>query len=319
MGDKSKIEWTDATWNPVRGCSVVSAGCRNCYAMSVAARFSGEGLPYEGLAYRNESGAHWTGKVRLIEKHLEDPLRWKEPRRIFVNSMSDLFHESIVDEWIDRIFAVMALAPQHTFQVLTKRPKRMMEYLHQVSDERDMQRWINAAYEFVFDPLPAFELVNWPLANVWLGVSVEDQKTANERIPLLLETPAAVRWISAEPLIAPVSFAHYYREEGQGTYSTWLDYLNWLVVGGESGSGARPCALEWIEDIVKQCKAANVPVFVKQLGAFVVSEQRAYETDQEGQSNGFDSRWLWRAGLADKKGGDIDEFPEALKVRAYPA
>src|SRR6185295_14646626 len=125
MADKSKIEWTDATWNPIRGCSVVSEGCRHCYAMQVAARFSDKGQAYEGLAYRNESGAHWTGKVRLIEEHLEDPLRWKRPRRIFVNSMSDLFHESIPDEWIDRVFSVMAMAPQHTFQILTKRPERM--------------------------------------------------------------------------------------------------------------------------------------------------------------------------------------------------
>lgn len=133
MGDKSKIEWTDATWNPVRGCTVVSEGCRNCYAMNYAARFSGKDkdgkdLPYANLAYRNESGAHWTGEVQLVEKHLEDPLRWKRPRRIFVNSMSDLFHKSIPDEWIDRIFAVMALAPQHAFQVLTKRPERMWHW-----------------------------------------------------------------------------------------------------------------------------------------------------------------------------------------------
>ena len=129
MGDKSKIEWTDATWNPVRGCSVVSEGCRNCYAMQVAARFSGEGQAYEGLAYRNSSGAHWTGKVRLVEEHLEDPLRWKRPRRIFVNSMSDLFHESLDEIDIGQVFGVMALAKQHTFHVLTKRPARMLSIL----------------------------------------------------------------------------------------------------------------------------------------------------------------------------------------------
>src|SRR3989442_673506 len=126
MGDKSKIEWTDATWNPIRGCSVVSEGCRNCYAMQVAVRFSGAGQSYEGLAYRNNSGAHWTGQVKLIEEHLEDPLRWKRPRRIFVNSMSDLFHESIPDKWIYHIFDVMYSAKHHVFQVLTKRPDRML-------------------------------------------------------------------------------------------------------------------------------------------------------------------------------------------------
>lgn len=296
MADKSKIEWTDATWNPIRGCSVVSEGCRHCYAMNVAARFTAEGQAYEGLAYRNESGAHWTGQVKLIEKHLNDPLHWKRPRRIFVNSMSDLFHESIPDAWIERIFQVMYDAKRHVFQVLTKRPERMLD-------------WISRS---------AF-LSNAPLENVWLGVSVEDQTTANERIPLLLETPAALRWVSAEPLLGPIDLATYYREEGQGTYSTWLDYLDWVVAGGESGPCARPCALEWIEHLVNQCLAANKAVFCKQLGSFVVSESRTAPADWMYHYAPNGEAWAWRGGLMNRKGGDIAEFPSELRVRQYPA
>jgi len=243
MGDKSKIEWTDATWNPVRGCSVVSEGCRNCYAMQVAARFSGEGQAYEGLAYRNSSGAHWTGKVRLVEEHLEDPLRWKRPRRIFVNSMSDLFHESLDEIDIGQVFGVMALAKQHTFQVLTKRPARMLSILE------------TARICFDFDE---------PLPNVWLGVSVEDQKTADERIPLLMKTPAALRWLSAEPLLGPIDLESIPTLEGS---------IDWVVVGGESGQGARPMHPDWVRSIGDQCVAAGVPFFFKQWGEWLPFDQ----------------------------------------------
>src|SRR5690348_2206473 len=176
MGDKSKIEWTDATWNPIRGCSRISEGCRNCYAERVAARFAGLGQPYEGLAkYRGEGlrqigdrghiDPHWTGEVRFIEEKLGEPLHWREPRRIFVNSMSDLFHEKVQDIWLNKIFSnVMEIATQHTFQILTKRPERMLKYLS--------WRWDDGRI---------------PMRNIWLGVSVEDQKTADERIPLLLQ------------------------------------------------------------------------------------------------------------------------------------
>jgi len=248
MGDKSKIEWTDATWNPVRGCSVVSEGCRNCYAMQVAARFSGEGQAYEGLAYRNSSGAHWTGKVRLVEEHLEDPLRWKRPRRIFVNSMSDLFHESLDEIDIGQVFGVMALAKQHTFQVLTKRPARMLSILE------------TARICFDFDE---------PLPNVWLGVSVEDQKTADERIPLLMKTPGAVRWLSVEPLLGPIVFDRSWLNVCAQTHAPWIDShptLGWVVVGGESGPGARPMHPDWVRSIRDQCVAAGVPFFFKQWG-----------------------------------------------------
>jgi protein gp37 len=245
MADKSKIEWTDATWNPIRGCSVVSEGCRNCYAMAHAARFSGKGQAYEGLAYRNGSGAHWAGKVRLIERHLEDPLRWKRPRRIFVNSMCDLFHESIPDEWIDKIFAVMAKAKRHSFQILTKRPHRMYDYISR----------------------SAF-LTNAPLKNVWLGVSIEDRESMLKRVPLLLKTPAAVKWLSVEPLLGPIA---NYEVFSTFFYSGFLeppqdDVISWVVVGGESGAGARPMHPDWVRTIRDQCVAAGVPFFFKQWG-----------------------------------------------------
>lgn len=286
MADKSKIEWTDATWNPIRGCSVVSEGCRNCYAMAVAARFSGKGQAYEGLAYR--SGAHWTGNVRLIEEHLEDPLRWKRPRRIFVNSMSDLFHESVPVEWIGRIFDVMASATlecgkrhqhedecwtgtPHTFQILTKRPERMLHVMKELLPTEVGERWAgDSAISMAIE-------VQWPLPNVWLGISCEDQKTASERIPLLLQTPAAVRWISAEPLLGPISLCDLTSMIGNdpidaiGHPDPVFDLhvkppmpLNWVVVGGESGTNARPMHPDWARSLRDQCVAAGIPFFFKQ-------------------------------------------------------
>jgi protein gp37 len=248
MSTTTGIEWTEATWNPVRGCSKVSEGCRYCYAMSVAARFSGPGQPYEGLATR--SPARWTGKVMLVEKHLGDPLRWARPRLIFVNSMSDLFHEDIPDEWIDRIFGVMAAAARHTFQVLTKRPARMRRY--------------------VSERLIAVQ----PLPNVWLGTSVEDQPAADARIRDLIATPAAVRLLSCEPLIGPVSFrwATWAPLNGQRVNREHLDgirgHLQWVIAGGESGPKARACDPEWLRTIRDQCVEAGVPFFLKQLGGW---------------------------------------------------
>src|SRR3990167_3694397 len=247
MGNRSAIEWTSATWNPIRGCSRVSEGCRNCYAERIAARFSGPGKPYEGLAkigrvimtdgQRTHTTAfRWTGEGRLIEEALTLPLRWKSPRRIFVNSMSDLFHERVPDEWIDRIFAVMALCPQHAFQALTKRPERMREWFDNTG--RD-----GVAVTAKYPEFEAFKRVSlaetmWPLPNVWLGVSVEDQTTADERIPLLMQTPAAVRWVSYEPALGPVDFNNYLPPD-LNAFTDWKG-LDWIVAGGESGPGARP-------------------------------------------------------------------------------
>lgn len=322
MADNSKIEWTGATWNPLRGCSRVSEGCRHCYAEGVAARFAGPGLPYEGLAKRVKRAdgsfeARWTGKVVMASDDvLTMPLRWRRPRLIFVNSMSDLFHESVPDEWIDRIFAVMALSPQHTFQVLTKRSARMREYLtsrdtlrrvlgemaHDVTklgkgeQHRALRRHEAMAQSWIAAETPD----GWPLPNVWLGVSVEDQASADERIPDLLATPAAIRWISAEPLLGPVDILPYAfivthedaaileapEVEGEPVPALpWRDpattppeyidtpRLDWIVVGGESGPGARPMRADWARSLRDQCLSADVPFFFKQWGEWADERQ----------------------------------------------
>ena len=212
---KTKIEWTQETWNPVRGCSRVSRGCERCYAERQAAR----GLPGlkspttgEPFARMTPSGPRWTGHVELIESMLDIPLRRKKPTTYFVNSMSDLFHEALPDEAIDRVFAVMALCPQHTFQVLTKRAKRMRDYISTLHDCANDSRQVRVGMRY-----------SWPLPNVWMGVSCENQKTADERIPLLLQTPAAVRFVSAEPLLSAIDFAK------------WLSYNPVYEVQAERG------------------------------------------------------------------------------------
>jgi protein gp37 len=250
----TKIQWTDETWNCVRGCSRVSSGCGDstgggCYAERQAYRFSGPGMSYEGLVRMTPKGPRWTGKVVLVEDKLNDPLRWKKPRRIFVNSMSDLFHESLSDESIDRIFAVMGNCSEergHVFQVLTKRPARMLEYMN----TRARKAWNG----------PRMNRSSFPPNNIWLGVSVENQETADERVPLLMETPADVRWISAEPLLGLIDLESVPTMEGS---------IDWVVVGGESGPGARPMHPDWARSLRDQCVAAGVPFFFKQWGEWV--------------------------------------------------
>jgi protein gp37 len=271
MAQNSTIEWTDATWNPIRGCTRVSAGCQNCYAERVAIRFSGKGQAYDGLAKITNGHPQWTGKVAFVEKHLNDPLKWKEPRRIFVNSMSDLFHEKLSDEYIQKIFKVMCQAKQHVFQVLTKRPKRMLDFL---------SRWNSMTRNFG----PLYPNM-WPQKHVWLGVSVEDQSRADERIPLLLQTPAAVRWISAEPLLGPVTlnFLHHQNtveiDALNGTHGVIRphggtnEHIDWVVAGGESGPNARPMHPDWARSLRDQCKAAGVPFFFKQHGEWIGASQ----------------------------------------------
>lgn len=269
MADGTKIEWTDATWNPVTGCAVVSPGCTNCYAMRLAGTRLRHIASRAGLTRESKAGPVWTGETRLNEAELRKPLRWRRPRRIFVCAHGDLFAESVPDDWIDRVFAVMALAPQHTFQVLTKRARRMRDYLGARAGDwqtvwpdanppgslqisRYEQRLImgGAPWENLQPP-------SFPLANVWLGVSAEDQTRADERIPDLLATPAAVRWVSAEPLLGPIDFARV-MVDGDPR-------LDWIVVGGESGAGARPMHPAWARSIRDQCAEAGVPFFMKQM------------------------------------------------------
>lgn len=225
MSDGTGIEWTDATWNPIRGCSRVSEGCRNCYAESMANRYSGPGLPYEGLA----ANGKWTGEVRVVETHIEDPLRWKKPRKIFVNSMSDLFHDGLRDEDIAEVFGVMALANQHIFQVLTKRPKRMSKLLNDVMFWARVEGVAQRREHERTGEDPSLSLaVHGPLPNVWLGVSVENQASADERIPWLLGTPAAVRFLSCEPLLGPVDLTGWGNDAPARDYdsapTTWKEY-----------------------------------------------------------------------------------------------
>ncbi len=339
MTDTS-IQWTDKTWNPVRGCSRVSPGCSNCYAMRQAHRFSNPGGPYEGLTVLRKGKVDWRGHARLVPEMLGQPLRWRKPARIFVNSMSDLFHSSLTDEEIAAVFGVMASSPEHTFQVLTKRPERMLEWFKWVNAAEDdpyttclreaagwiePSRWERVMRDTGFEQdFPEFE--PWPLPNVWLGVSVEDQKTANERINRLLDVPAAIRFISAEPLLEHIDLNHLpngmfspfsaLRRWTDGKTTTGLD---WVIVGGESGHGARPCDSLWISSVVEQCAKAGVPCFVKQLGSLSVVNMTTTGQFRDGP-NGKRQLKLdaTRLQWTDKAGGDPSEWPDDLQVRQFP-
>lgn len=315
MADKTGISWTDATWNPIRGCSKVSAGCKNCYAEKVAARFSGPGQPYEGTV----RDGRWNGQIRLVPDMLAQPFKWKRPRRIFVNSMSGLFHEGVPFEYVAAVFGVMAACPQHTFQVLTKQPDRAVEFL----------RWIHSdgaltdgaltdgtasgdCGDYAFRAGCHFDVAvkslnrSWPLPNVHLGVSVENHETADARIPLLLQCPAAVHFVSYEPALGPVDF---------DDARDWLTpvvtkpndapRLDWIIVGGESGPNARPFDVAWARSTIEQCREAGVKCFVKQLGA----------RPEFNGAMGFVSE-SWK--LKDKAGADPSEWPADLRVQEFP-
>ena len=314
MSDHTAIEWTDATWNPLRGCSEVSPGCANCYAAGVAARFAGEGQPYEGLAQFDANGkAHWTGRIKLVEKALSQPLRWQRPRRVFVNSMGDLFHEDVSFHYIAKVFAVMALAKQHTFQLLTKRPRRMADWFRWIA-----AKWpdlglnsaadsdSNLVLQFLDDADAGRQVSSddfappWPLPNVWLGVSAEDQSRAEERIPALLATPAAVRFVSAEPLLGPIDL--------KSQISNPKSQIDWVIVGGESGPHARSCHPQWVRDLRDQCFAAGAAFFFKQWGewsecaktdggVYMLSSDRPVKVvSADGASFDYRSNWDGRDG-----------------------
>lgn len=326
---ESPIEWTDRTWNPVRGCALVSPGCTHCYAMRVAHRFSGAGKPYEGLSRARKSlGPVWTGTVKEIPSALSEPFGWKAPKRVFVNSMSDLFHEYVSNEFIAAVFGVMAATPHHTFQVLTKRPERMRGWFEWVSERGeqgramfpdDVESWRIGQLLAVqarrlgnvsgyrrgtratgwedFDP----RRQPWPLFNTWLGVSVEDRAHGLPRIDALREVPAALRFLSIEPLL-----------EDLGALD--LRGIGWVIVGGESGPSARLCRVEWVRAIVEQCREQGVPVFVKQLGSAVAGDWGPGKLPQIDPRLPRRRDWV----LGDAKGGDPSEWPADLRVREMP-
>ena len=327
----SGIEWTDRSdWNPTRGCTRVSEGCRNCYAERIAARFSDQGQPFHGVAERTAAGPRWTGKVELIEERLSRPLRWRKPARIFVNSTHDLFHESVPDEWIDRVFAVMALAPQHTFQLLTKRPLRMLDYLKgHAGGGRHIWK---AAQEIKMPGGRHKPDTTWPVPNVWIGVSCEDQPSADKRIPLLLQVPAAVRFVSAEPLLGPINLAQAAYGKGHPRPPPEIQArqtnhpvagIDWVIAGGESGPRARPCELAWIRSIVKECREADVPCFVKQLGARpIIYHHEALQVEAGGGRVEWDDSGEFlsaRPILRSRAGSDPAEWPVDLaNIRQFP-
>jgi len=306
MSDGSGISWTDATWNPIVGCTKVSPGCDHCYAIRTAHRMTANPNPLVSQAYEGtEAGGEWTGKVNILADRLDQPLKWRKPRRIFVNAQSDLFHEAVPDDFITRVWAVMTLAPQHVFQILTKRHARMRSLLSAPRFQDDVWRAATALMgEHGIDKGRHFA---WPLPGVWLGVSVEDQQWADIRIPALLDTPAAVRWLSCEPLLGPVDLCmerpgcpdggrcHHgcvggycfrvdcceplsgYRE-GEPLAGLWTEVdkkrkasIDWVVVGGESGPGARPMHPTWARSLRDQCQAAGVPFHFKQWGEWAPS------------------------------------------------
>lgn len=317
----TNIQWTDETWNIVVGCSRISPGCTNCYAATAAASARLQQFP------QYQKVAAWDGTVEFVESQLLKPLSWKNPKRIFVCSMSDLFHENVPDEWIDKVMAIAALLPQHTFQILTKRPERALEYF-------------TYEHRFAFIDYQAYEIlragrapyyrehpvVKLPLKNVWMGVTCENQAMADRRIPLLLQIPAAIRFLSCEPLLEVIDLSEWlicpqcngermfevirtgprsgvagYKKCPKCQDNRFYSDLHWIIAGGESGKGARTCSIDWVRSLVRQCQDADVPVFVKQLG----------------------SNCQLLPGLAfkysDRKGGNIDSFPfDDLKIRQFP-
>ena len=309
MSGATKIEWTDATWNPFRGCSRISPGCQNCYAERLAARFSYEGGWGEGYAEMTEGGPRWTRKVALVEHSLRWPIHYKghpdamaagRPTRIFVNSTSDMFHEALDDDAIDRAFAVMADASRHTFQVLTKRADRLPRFLGDEKRRRTrIAGWLKGNHFACADDCSVW-LNTWPVPNVWLGVSVED-RAHKGRIEALRATPAAVRFLSLEPLL-----------EDLGD----LDLLgiSWVIVGGESGIDARMCDLGWIRSIVRQCRAAGVAVFVKQVGSAPVGSC----CDVLPPNVDFHDTPRYQIPIKNRKGADPSEWPEDIRIQEYP-
>ena len=335
MANPTSIEWTDETWNPLRGCRRISPGCggpRNeggCYAERQAIRQSGPGGAYEGLVESTDKGPRWTGKGMLDEAKLREPLHWKKPRTVFVDSMSDLFFEAFTDQDIARVVAVMVATPGCTFQVLTKRAERMARLL--ASEEfQGMVDDAGEAFAAEMGWCHANEGESWPPKNIWWGVSCEDRKHGLPRLYHLRRTPAAVRFVSFEPLLEDVTEpladdvdALGGPDEQGGCRTCGLSWegeknaagihecpppgfggrIHWAIIGGESGPRSRPCDLQWVRALVARCRAAGVAPFVKQLGAHAIDS--FYDPTRA-------------VLLKHKKGGDMAEWREDLRVREFP-
>ncbi|MEU2996846.1 phage Gp37/Gp68 family protein [Streptomyces sp. NPDC006995] len=330
----SKIEWTEQTWNPTTGCDRISPGCDNCYALTMAKRLKGMG----SAKYQTDGDPRTSGPGFALATHpdtLTEPLRWKKPRKVFVNSMSDLFHARVPRDFLAQVFAVMAATPQHTYQILTKRPERAARILtdlctcgtgHPPGEHfRSSMEWAATPHSPTYVPgleHGIYHRSGWPLPNVWIGTSVENQKYADLRIPALLKTPAAVRFLSCEPLIGPVDLSDYVSRpcpccHGEGHDEScapcydlgcngggFVHDLHWVIAGGESGPGARPLHAEWLADILTDTQQAGVATFVKQLGTVW-----ARDTYWGGKSI---------AAHGDTKGGDPTYWPGELRIREYP-
>lgn len=307
MSDKSKIEWTEATWNPLVGCSKVSEGCRNCYAERTAARFAGSSFS------KVISAGKWNGKTDIKEDRFDQPRRWARARRIFVCSVSDLFHDSVSTETISRVFNVMAAEKRHTFQILTKRPDRMREFIK--------------LYTKMF--------LDGPLPNVWVGVTAENQKAADERIPILLETPAAVRWASIEPMIGAIDLEDLqpYMDDSGSVNALYgavscegrnepveIPKLDWVVCGGESGPRARPLHPKWARYLRDQCSAASVPFLFKQWGEWhcvpTVEDSRRLKRLKYFPGLGATFAYIGKKAAGRELDGKIwDEYPKSTEEK----
>lgn len=338
----SKIEWTDKTYSPIRArvkdnaheiailhgwndlaeivlkmaghvgphCEMCSPGCNHCYSLTN----NGRCLPNNGTGLPFDKRSRELVDIFVDEKILMQPLHWKAPKKIFVENQSDLFGEWVPFEMVDKVFAVMALCPQHTFQVLTKRPERMLRFMDglTVGAMESASKTLNIKESDPWDMHDALRFRPFPLPNVWLGVSAEDQKRADERTEHLRNTPAVVRFISYEPALEYVKFD--------------LRGIDWLIAGGESGTGARPFDIQWVRDVKAQCGGAGTAFFMKQAGAVpIMPGRRQNHWDWGGAwghtpkfSNHSESPAMWRVHLKSKKGGDMEEWPGDLRVREFP-
>lgn len=314
MSATTGIQWTDATWNPVVGCERVSPGCAHCYAKQI------HDMRHKAHGEGKQIAAQYAQPFEVVQlkpERLRQPLSWRKPKKVFVNSVADLFHDDVPDVYIDRVFAVMALAPRHTFQVLTKRAERMRSYMAGLQ-RSPVDRLTAVAFE-EFGEDADCTLANvlngyswwrsmpprgvplngsnplWPLPNVWLGVSVENQHFADERIPLLMETEADVRFLSCEPLLGRVQLDF----EDINLRSWDGRYVDWVIIGGESGKDARRFELNWGESLIDQCTAHGVPVFMKQIGAHVTLDGFPYSSGGHGDN--------------------MERWPNQFRVREFPA